>query len=117
MPESKQNYRSPVGKAEAMKGTNGAFTMAVFPASQVPVDAELFVTPSDKRLSLEVEVANENAANHKAECIKRGDTLHRYRTLLRATQLLLDTGELAYLSPEMEKNSIELLKLINKEFD
>ncbi|MNN54826.1 hypothetical protein D3C81_1696640 [compost metagenome] len=58
--------------------------------------AELYVTPSDKRLSLEVEVANENAAHHRAECIKRGNELHtlrnRNRRLIDLLQKMLNGG-------------------------
>lgn len=59
--EKKNSLFQPVGKAQAMTGTNVAWTMAVFEGSQVPVDAELYLQPSEGRLKLEVEVANDNA--------------------------------------------------------
>lgn len=63
--EKKNSLFQPVGKAQAMTGTNGAWTMAVFEGSQVPVDAELYLQPSEGRLRLEVEVANDNALHWK----------------------------------------------------
>lgn len=82
------NRRAPVGKVTAMKvefPQIGEMTIGIAQVdlNLAPVGSELFVTPSDKRLMLELEVANENAAHHQQQCVKRGDALHVYRKLLR----------------------------------
>lgn len=41
------------------------WTMAVFPASEVPIGTELFTHSKNSRLQLQVEVANDNAQHWK----------------------------------------------------
>src|SRR6185437_13785358 len=108
------NHRLPVGKA-MMLGLpilNTGKTIAIFEASQVPEGAELFVTPSNSRLSLELEVANENAAHHKKVCEERGEKLHNYRKILRAVGLLLETPDIDFISPEARENVDSLRTMI-----
>lgn len=112
------NHRTPVGKAQSLDlitSTGLKLTTACFLASDVPEGTELFVQPKDSRLSLELEVANENAAHHRQQCVKRGDELHRYRKLLRAVKLLLDSGKLDYLDPDTKHNADKLSVMINEE--
>lgn len=115
---SNPNHRSPVGVTQSLDlitSTGLKLTTACFLASDVPVGTELFVQPKDSRLSLEVEVANENAAHHQAECRKRGDQLHRYRSLLRATHLLLTDRHLDSVNAETAEHVKNLAILIEKE--
>lgn len=90
-------------------------TIAIFDASQVPEGSELYVTPSDSRLSLEVEVANENAAHHKQVCDRRGNDIHNYRKLLRAVQLLFKAHDIDFRTPESQDNFKKIKDLIEKE--
>lgn len=112
-----KNHRLPVGKA-MMLGlpilATGK-TIAIFDADQVPEGCDLYVQPKDSRLSLELEVANENAAHHQAECVKRGNRLHRQRSILRATALLLGSGVLDYKTPEDRENASKLAFMIEQE--
>lgn len=60
MTKEKNSLLNPVGKASPMPGTP-AWTMAIFEANTVPEGTELFVQPKDSRLTLEIQVANDNA--------------------------------------------------------
>ena len=85
--EKKNSLLSPVGKADPMPGTNGAFTMAVFEASQVPVGVELYLQPKDSRLRLEVEVANDNASHWHGHLVASHAKSKKLRQMLRKLQL------------------------------
>lgn len=78
------NTRKPVALAEKMPGTNGAFTMAVFKESNVPVGTELYAQLSVNRANLEVEVANSNAL-HWQENLRESQELN---STLRRKKLL-----------------------------
>lgn len=77
--------------------------------------SELYATPSDSRLSLEVEVANENAAHHKQVCDRRGNDIHNYRKLLRAVQFLFKAHDIDFRTPESQDNFKKIKDLIEKE--
>lgn len=87
--EQKKSLTLPVAVAEAMPGTNGGFTMAVFPADQVPVGCELYVQPKGSRLRLEVEVANENALHWKDGLQKANERNSNLRKRLAIAEALL----------------------------
>lgn len=115
-----KNHRLPVGKAQPImmhiqSATGETYTTALFKASDVPVGTELYATPSDRRLSLELEVANENAAHHKALAAKRGNDMHNCRKILRAVNLLLQSKSIDYLNQEVEADAKKLMDMIDKE--
>lgn len=87
--EKKNSLLQPVGKA-VMLGLpmlETGKTIAIFEASQVPVDAELYVHPKDSRLMLEVEVANENASHWYAHLAASHAKNKKLRQMLRKLQL------------------------------
>lgn len=52
----------------------------------MPVGTELFVQPSVSRLTLEVQVANDNALHHAKVSRDRGDWISKARKVLRKVQ-------------------------------
>lgn len=113
MSDSKKSLLEPVGIAQAMQGTNGGFTMAVFQASQVPVDCELYVQPKDSRLRLEVEIANENALHWKDGLSHANERCAQLRTdKFRLMDRVKHLGNRAdRLSSELQKARLMLLNL------
>lgn len=61
MTQNKKSVLNPVGKAQAILVGETTMTMVLCDQSLVPVGTELYVKPSEGRLKLEIEVANDNA--------------------------------------------------------
>ena len=121
MSEQKNSLLNSVGKAESF-GKDlfpTGKTIAVFEASQVPVGTELFVQPSDSRLTLEVLVANDNAKHWKdslSQTNARNKILRvklaRAQDMLRRTNEIIGPGrsQLRPRSSEVERCLDDLMK-------
>lgn len=118
--------RQAVGKVicEAMAATGGTIGIAQVGLSQAPVGSELYVTPSDKRLSLEVEVANDNAQHwqdglNKANARNTGlrKQLYRSRDLLRRVHSLVNQNNVDVRTPAIGEELGGLLEQIRKELE
>lgn len=85
MTEPVKSILAPVGVASPMTGTP-QWTMAVFDAKDVPAGTELYVQPSEGRLKLEVEVANENAVHWRQQLTTANLQIATMRTELYRTK-------------------------------
>lgn len=112
MSDQKNSLLNSVGKAESF-GKDlfpTGKTIAVFEASQVPVGTELFVRPSDSRLTLEVSVANDNA-QHWQQALREANAKNsKLRQSLNRTQKMLrNIAAERYPSP-LSKEIMEFLE-------
>ena len=111
--EKKTSLLQPVGKA-VMLGLpilETGKTIAIFEASQVPVDAELYVHPKDSRLMLEVEVANDNASHWHGHLVAAQAKNSELRK--RIYQL---EGRADRLSSELQKAKLMLLNIHDSQY-
>lgn len=110
--QNKHSLLTPVGvvaaipTSTAIRGGQTMIGVAHIDLSLAPVGTELFVQPSESKLRLEIEVANENAL-HWQNCYNRTNTrvaqqrtekykaLGEVRELKQFVQELLDSGTIS----------------------
>lgn len=88
--------RKPLALATILPGVPD-WTMAVFPATEVPIGTELFTHAKNSRLQLQVEVANENAQHWKKKLQEANERNREGRTAARLYVALRDGGFLDHL--------------------
>lgn len=87
----KSKLREPVGKVSALPDlTTGKMTgVAIIDLDLAPEGSELYVQPSVSRLTLEVEVATDNALHWRDQLSKSQDNYRAVRDSLREAQRIL----------------------------
>ncbi len=118
--EEKNSVLKPVGKVlcVAQTATGGMIGIAQVDINLAPVGTELFVQPSEGRLKLEIEVANENALHWQKALRDANERItelrnekYRLRDLLHATHILIEHSDFSCVE-ETALQMHDLQKLI-----
>lgn len=110
MTQNQHSLLNPVGKAQSILVGTKTMTMVLCEPSVVPEGTELFVQPSEGRLKLEVEVANDNAQKWKACHQSQLEANSVILKKLSVARTLLRRAASFTLNPDLQRDIDALLR-------